>query len=80
MKWRRADDWHWARECGRYTVTQSLAFDRNPQGHWVYLAWHKPETGEPGECISPERRHSLEDAVADCSHHIRQHQQRHRAA
>lgn len=80
MKWRKVDDLYWERECGRYTVQRSLAFDRLASGHWVYLAWFRPAQAVDEQydalavCLSPQRRDSFEEAVADCAPHIRAQQ------
>lgn len=75
MKWTQRDDWHWERECGRYTVSRSLTFadPRARHGKWVYLAWAKSSrSGEPAECLSPKARDSLQAAIEDCAPHLRQ--------
>jgi hypothetical protein len=74
MKWIKSpDESHWHRECGRYYVCRSLAFDRNPEGHWVHLAWFKQAADVLGELISPERRDTFKEAAADCAVHVRAH-------
>lgn len=71
MKWTQsADELYWFRECGRYYVSRSLAFDTNPDGHWVHLAWFKPARDAVAELISPKRRATLETAVKDCTAHM----------
>jgi hypothetical protein len=71
MKWTQsADELYWHRECGRYYVCRSLAFDENPDGKWIYLAFFKRAAGEPGEAISPKRRSTFETAVKDCTAHM----------
>lgn len=72
MKWRQVDDWHWERECGRYTVCRSLSFAKSKDGHWVYLAWQRAaKKGDVATCLSPQARDSLTAAIADCSAHLR---------
>lgn len=71
MKWCQIDDWHWERECTRYTVCRSLSFAKSKDGHWVYLAWHRPAKDEVAVLLSPQARDSLNAAISDCSAHIR---------
>jgi hypothetical protein len=76
MRWTKsADELSWIRACGRYTVSRSLSFDRNPAGEWVYLAHFRRYDMDCGEwtsdVVSPERRYSFEDAVKDAGAHIR---------
>lgn len=68
MKWIRKDDWHWERECTRYTVSRSPSFAERADGHWVYLAWFRSPDG--AQSISPEGRNSFEQAVSDCKAHM----------
>lgn len=81
MKWVQRDNWHWERECGRYTVSRSLSFAKFQHGHWVYLAWvRSARNSEPATCLSPQARDSLEAAIADCAPHVRKNTPRPKAA
>jgi hypothetical protein len=70
MKWQKGkSEYYWFR--GRYYIHRSLAFDRNPLGHWIYLASFKPSKDVEAEVISSERRDTFEQAEADCEAHYR---------
>lgn len=74
MKWIQSNDqYYWRRECGRYFVSRSLVYDRNPKGHWVHLASFKAAPDVDAVLISPERRDTFKQAAADCAAHIRAH-------
>lgn len=70
MNWQKgASEYYWFR--GRYYVCRSLAFDRNPLGHWIFFASFKASADVEATPISPERRDSFEQAAADCEAHYR---------
>ena len=70
MKWTKgASEYYWFR--GRYYIERSLAFDRNPAGHWIYFGWFKPSKDVDAICLTPERRDEFEQAEADCVTHYR---------
>lgn len=73
MKWKIGkDETYYFRECGRYYICRSLAFDINPNGHWVYVAWFKPFATALAEVIPAEQRlDTFEQAVAVCGAHLK---------
>ena len=82
MKWQQASDWHWARLCGRYTVSRSLSFawPRYPHGIWLWDAWLKPTKDAAPEQLNTESLETREMAIAVCTEHLRQHATRQSAA
>lgn len=82
MKWEQRSDWHWARLCGRYTVSRSLSYAKpaHPHGCWLWDAWFKPHAGAVAQQLNTDPLDDKEAAIAVCTAHVKQNSSRPAAA